>query len=103
MRGLAVMRQTGCKIVFDATHSVQQPRGQGATSGGEREMVPVLARSAVAAGDDGVFIETHPNTEIALSDGPNMLPLCHMRELLLTLKEIDEVVHKSPFLESKLS
>jgi 2-dehydro-3-deoxyphosphooctonate aldolase (KDO 8-P synthase) len=102
MRGLAIMRQTGCKVVFDATHSVQQPGGLGATSGGQREMVPVLARAAVAAGIDGLFIETHPNPEIALSDGPNMLPLKHMRELLETLLELDHVVHRRPFIESKL-
>ncbi|EGS7960920.1 3-deoxy-8-phosphooctulonate synthase [Vibrio cholerae] len=102
MRGLAVMRQTGCKVVFDATHSVQQPGGLGATSGGQREMVPVLARAAVAAGIDGLFIETHPNPSVALSDGPNMLPLHHMRELLETLVEIDTIVHRNVFLESKL-
>ncbi|MZI95952.1 3-deoxy-8-phosphooctulonate synthase [Vibrio sp. CAIM 722] len=103
MRGLSVMRQTGCKVVFDATHSVQQPGGLGATSGGQREMVPVLARSAVAAGVDGLFMETHPNPEVALSDGPNMLPLAVMKEMLETLVELDQVVHKRPFLESKLS
>lgn len=103
MRGLSVMRQTGCKVVFDATHSVQQPGGLGATSGGQREMVPVLARAAVAAGIDGLFMETHPNPEVALSDGPNMLPLSVMKEMLETLIELDQVVHKRPFLESKLS
>ncbi|HDM8234833.1 TPA: 3-deoxy-8-phosphooctulonate synthase [Vibrio campbellii] len=102
MRGLSVMRQTGCKVVFDATHSVQQPGGQGATSGGQREMVPVLARAAVAAGIDGLFMETHPNPSVALSDGPNMLPLKHMKELLETLLEIDQVVNKRAFIESKL-
>ncbi|MCG9700567.1 3-deoxy-8-phosphooctulonate synthase [Vibrio natriegens] len=102
MRGLSVMRQTGCKVVFDATHSVQQPGGQGATSGGQREMVPVLARAAVAAGIDGLFIETHPDPTVALSDGPNMLPLKHMKELLETLLEIDQLVHKRPFIEAKL-
>ncbi|HHX8657207.1 TPA: 3-deoxy-8-phosphooctulonate synthase [Vibrio diabolicus] len=102
MRGLSVMRQTGCKVVFDATHSVQQPGGQGATSGGQREMVPVLARAAVAAGIDGLFMETHPNPLVALSDGPNMLPLKHMKELLQTLLEIDQVVNKRAFIESKL-
>ncbi|CAH7082556.1 2-dehydro-3-deoxyphosphooctonate aldolase [Vibrio chagasii] len=102
MRGLSVMRQTGCKVVFDATHSVQQPGGQGATSGGQREMVPVLARAAVAAGVDGVFMETHPDPTVALSDGPNMLPLKYMKELLETLLEIDRVVNKRPFIESKL-
>jgi 2-dehydro-3-deoxyphosphooctonate aldolase (KDO 8-P synthase) len=102
MRGLAVMRQTGCKIVFDATHSVQQPGGLGATSGGQREMVPVLARAAVASGIDGLFIETHPNPEVALSDGPNMLPLEHMREMMETLLELDAVTHKRPYLEDRL-
>lgn len=102
MRGLSVMRQTGCKVVFDATHSVQQPGGQGATSGGQREMVPVLARAAVAAGIDGLFMETHPDPTVALSDGPNMLPLKHMREMLETLLEIDQVVNKRSFIESKL-
>lgn len=103
MRGLSVMRQTGCKVVFDATHSVQQPGGLGATSGGQREMVPVLARAAVAVGIDGLFMETHPNPEVALSDGPNMLPLSVMKEMLETLVELDQVVHKRPYLESKLS
>jgi len=102
MRGLAVMRQTGCKVIFDATHSVQQPGGQGATSGGQREMVPVLARAAVATGIDGLFMETHPNPAKALSDGPNMLPLSLMKEMLETLLEIDHAVHQRPFLESKL-
>ncbi|MCP3921788.1 MAG: 3-deoxy-8-phosphooctulonate synthase [Desulfobacterales bacterium] len=102
MRGLSVMRQTGCKVVFDATHSVQQPGGNGATSGGQSEMVPVLARAAVAVGIDGLFMETHPNPAVALSDGPNMLPLHHMRELLETLLEIDEVVNRRPLIESKL-
>lgn len=103
MRGLSVMRQTGCKVVFDATHSVQQPGGLGATSGGQREMVPVLARSAVAAGVDGLFMETHPTPNEALSDGPNMLPLEVMQEMLETLLELDQIVHKRPFLETKLS
>ena len=102
MRGLPVMRSTGCKVVFDATHSVQQPGGQGATSGGQREMVPVLARAAVAVGIDGLFTETHPDPSVALSDGPNMIPLEHMHEMLETLLEIDAVTHKRPFLESKL-
>ncbi|TRX57197.1 3-deoxy-8-phosphooctulonate synthase [Thalassomonas sp. M1454] len=101
MRGLSVMKKTGCKIIFDATHSVQQPGGKGASSGGEREMVPVLARAAVAAGVDGVFMETHLNPEKALSDGPNMVPLKHMQELLETLILIDDVVNKKPFIESK--
>lgn len=102
MRGLATMRQTGCKVVFDATHSVQQPGGQGTTSGGQREMVPVVARAAAAAGIDGVFAETHPDPDNALSDGPNMMPLKHMREFMETLLEIDSVVKKRPYLESKL-
>jgi len=102
MRGLPVMRNTGCKVVFDATHSVQQPGGQGTTSGGQREMVPVLARAAVAVGIDGLFTETHPDPSVALSDGPNMIPLEHMYEMLETLLEIDAVTHKRPFLESKL-
>ncbi|NAX48085.1 3-deoxy-8-phosphooctulonate synthase [Photobacterium halotolerans] len=103
MRGLTIMRQTGCKIVFDATHSVQQPGGNGTTSGGQREMVPVLARAAVAAGIDGLFMETHPNPEVALSDGPNMIPLHHMEELLETLLELNEVVKRRPYLESQLA
>lgn len=102
MRGLSVMRKLGCKVVFDATHSVQQPGGQGATSGGQREMVPVLARAAVAAGIDGLFMETHPDPAQALSDGPNMIPLHHMREMLETLLELDSVVQKYGFLEDKL-
>jgi 2-dehydro-3-deoxyphosphooctonate aldolase (KDO 8-P synthase) len=102
MRGLSIMGQMGCKVVFDATHSVQQPGGQGATSGGQREMVPVLARAAVAAGIDGLFMETHPNPEIALSDGPNMLPLHHMHEMIETLLEIDQIVHRRPLIETKL-
>jgi 2-dehydro-3-deoxyphosphooctonate aldolase (KDO 8-P synthase) len=102
MRGLSVMRDTGCKVVFDATHSVQQPGGLGATSGGQREMVPVLARAAVAAGIDGLFIETHPNPDLALSDGPNMMPLHHMEEMLETLLEIDAVVNNRPLIETKL-
>ena len=89
MRGLAIMRGTGCPVVFDATHSVQQPGGQGDRSGGQREFVPVLARAAVAVGIAGVCAETHPNPECALSDGPNAWPLALMRELLETLKEID--------------
>lgn len=102
MRGLPVMRSTGCKVVFDATHSVQQPGGNGATSGGQREMVPVLARAAVAVGVDGVFMETHPDPSTALSDGPNMIPLHHMCEMIETLLELDAIVHKRTFLENKL-
>src|SRR4051794_6747769 len=89
MRSLAIMRDTGCPVVFDATHSVQLPGGQGTSSGGQREFVPVLARAAVASGVAGVFMETHPKPEIALSDGPNAWPLHHMRALLETLLEID--------------
>ncbi len=102
MRGLAIMRGTGCPVVFDATHSVQQPGGQGTTSGGQREFVPVLARAAVAAGVAGVFAETHPNPDVALSDGPNAWPLGMMKELLETLKEIDALVKQHGFIEHKL-
>jgi len=96
MRSLAVMRQTGCPVVFDATHSVQLPGGQGASSGGQREFVPVLARAAVAVGVSGVFMETHPDPEKALSDGPNAWPLGQMEQLLITLKELDEVSKRFP-------
>lgn len=92
MRSLAIMRETNCPVVFDATHSVQLPGGQGATSGGQREFVPVLARAAVAVGIAGLFMETHPNPEKALSDGPNNWPLAKMKELLMQLKQIDSVV-----------
>lgn len=92
MRSLAVMRETGCPVVFDATHSVQMPGGRGASSGGEREFVPVLARAAVAAGVSGIFMETHPDPEQALSDGPNAWPLGDMAALLETLQAIDTVV-----------
>jgi 2-dehydro-3-deoxyphosphooctonate aldolase (KDO 8-P synthase) len=102
MRALAVMRETGCPVVFDATHSVQLPGGQGTSSGGQREFVPVLARAAVAAGVAGVFMETHPNPEKALSDGPNAWPLQHMRTLLETLKELDSAVKRRGFVEAKL-
>ena len=102
MRGLAIMRETGCPVVFDATHSVQQPGGQGATSGGQREFVPVLARAAVAAGVAGVFMETHPNPAEALSDGPNAWPLPRMKELLQVLKDIDTTVKRQPFAEDAL-
>jgi 2-dehydro-3-deoxyphosphooctonate aldolase (KDO 8-P synthase) len=102
MRALAIMRATGCPIVFDATHSVQLPGGQGATSGGQREFVPVLARAAVAAGVAGVFMETHPNPTQALSDGPNAWPLGRMRELLATLRELDATVKRSGFAEASL-
>jgi 2-dehydro-3-deoxyphosphooctonate aldolase (KDO 8-P synthase) len=92
MRSLAIMRETGCPVVFDATHSVQLPGGQGATSGGQREFVPILARAAVAVGVAGLFMETHPNPDKALSDGPNNWPLSKMKELLIQLKQIDEAV-----------
>lgn len=101
MRGLASMRQTGCPVVFDATHSVQQPGGQGTTSGGQREMVPVLARAAIAAGISGVFMETHPDPENALSDGPNMWPISRLKPLLETMKELDEVVKRHGFIEDQ--
>ncbi len=102
MRGLAVMRGTGCPVVFDATHSVQLPGGKGAASGGQREFVPVLARAATAAGVAGLFMETHPNPSEALSDGPNAWPLDMMRELLETLKEIDSCVKQRGFQEAEL-
>ncbi len=101
MRSLAIMRDTGCPVVFDATHSVQLPGGQGGTSGGQREFVPVLARAAVAAGVSGVFMETHPNPEKALSDGPNAVRLADMAGLLETLKILDETVKSQPFLEQE--
>ena len=100
MRSLAVMRATGCPVVFDATHSVQLPGGQGTASGGQREFVPVLARAAVAAGIAGVFMETHPNPAQALSDGPNAWPLQRIESLLTTLCELDRVVKSKPFEES---
>ncbi len=99
MRGLASMRKTGCPVVFDATHSVQQPGGQGTTSGGQREMVPVLARAAIAAGISGIFIETHPDPQNALSDGPNMWPIDNLKPLLTTLKLLDDLVKKEGFIE----
>lgn len=102
MRGLPIMRRTGCKVVFDATHSVQQPGGQGATSGGQREFVPVLARAAIAVGVDGLFMETHPDPSRALSDGPNMLPLSVMEEMLTVLCELDQVTRAHRFLEDTL-
>ena len=101
MRGLAIMRQTGCPVVFDATHSVQMPGGLGASSGGQREMVPVLARAAMAAGVAGLFMETHPDPEKAHSDGPNSWPLDRMAELLEQLKALDEVAKSRPYLEDE--
>ncbi len=102
MRSLAIMRETGCPVVFDATHSVQLPGGQGTSSGGQREFVPVLARAAVAVGVSGLFMETHPNPSAAMSDGPNAVPLDQMRALLSTLIEIDRVVKKQGFLEASM-
>ncbi len=102
MRSLAVMRETGCPVVFDATHSVQLPGGQGHSSGGQREFVPVLARAAVAAGVAGVFMETHPNPDQAKSDGPNAWPLDLMADLLETLMELDQLVKRRGFPEQRL-
>ncbi|HAC33071.1 MAG TPA: 3-deoxy-8-phosphooctulonate synthase [Gammaproteobacteria bacterium] len=102
MRGLAIMRDTGCPVVFDATHAVQLPGGQGDRSGGERQHVPVLARAAVAAGVSGLFMETHPDPANALSDGPNAWPLDRMEELLETLLELDRVVKSRPLAEKLL-
>ena len=103
MRGLSSMRSTNCPIVFDATHSVQQPGGQGKSSGGQREMVPVLARAAVAVGVSGVFMETHPNPATAMSDGQNSMPMNLMFTLLETLKEIDSVTKKNNLLEDSIN
>jgi 2-dehydro-3-deoxyphosphooctonate aldolase (KDO 8-P synthase) len=102
MRSLAIMRETNCPVVFDATHSVQLPGGQGTKSGGQREFVPVLARAAIATGVAGVFMETHPNPEKAMSDGPNAWPLPMMKSLLETLKAIDDLVKKGEFAEMTL-
>jgi 2-dehydro-3-deoxyphosphooctonate aldolase (KDO 8-P synthase) len=102
MRGLAIMRETNCPVVFDATHSVQQPGGQGDKSGGQREHVPVLARAAVASGIAGLFMETHPDPAKALSDGPNAWPLGKMKDLLAVLVELDKVVKKAGFIEQTL-
>jgi len=102
MRGLATMRETGCPVVYDATHSVQQPGGQGNCSGGERQHIPVLARAAMAAGISGIFMETHPEPDKALSDGPNSWPTDRMRELLEMLLKIDQAVKAQPFLEEAL-
>lgn len=101
MRSLAIMRETACPVVFDATHSVQLPGGQGTSSGGQREFVPVLARAAVAVGVAGVFMETHPDPEKALSDGPNAWPLGRMKALLTTLRDIDALVKEQGFLETE--
>ena len=102
MRSLAIMRETGCPVVFDATHSVQLPGGQGTKSGGQREFVPVLARAAVATGVAGLFMETHPDPDKALSDGPNTWPLGRMQELLETLKELDTAIKRRGFAEMSL-
>ena len=102
MRSLAIMRETGCPVVFDATHSVQLPGGQGSASGGERQFIPVLARAAVASGIAGLFMETHPNPDKALSDGPNAWPLGLMQGLLETLVEIDRAVKRNGFAEQKM-
>ena len=102
MRGLAIMRETNCPVVFDATHSVQQPGGQGDKSGGQREYVPVLARAAVASGIAGIFMETHPDPSKALSDGPNAWPLHKMKDLLEVLVDLDRLVKKAGFIESTL-
>ncbi len=102
MRSLAVMRETGAPVVFDATHSVQLPGGKGTSSGGQREFVPVLARAAVGAGVSGLFMETHPDPDKALSDGPNAWPLARMEALLTTLKELDQAVKSRPYEESLL-
>lgn len=103
MRSLAVMRGTGCPVVFDATHSVQLPGGQGTASGGQREFVPVLARAAVAAGVAGLFMETHPDPAKALSDGPNAFPLGHLQKLLQTLKALDALVKQQGFIEETVN
>ena len=103
MRSLAVMRNTGCPVVFDATHSVQLPGGQGTSSGGQREFVPVLARAAVAAGVAGVFMETHPDPAKAMSDGPNAFPLGHLSEMLQTLKALDALVKQQGFIEENVN
>ena len=103
MRSLAIMRETGAPVVFDATHSVQLPGGQGTSSGGQREMVPVLARAAVAVGVAGLFMETHPNPAVALSDGPNAVPLKHMQALLETLLALDAVTKHNGYLENQFN
>lgn len=102
MRGLSVMKETGCKVIFDATHSVQQPGGKGNSSGGQRDMVPVLARAAVGVGIDGLFVETHPSPEKALSDGPNMMPLSLMKRFMEHLIALDSVVKSTPLIEMEL-
>jgi 2-dehydro-3-deoxyphosphooctonate aldolase (KDO 8-P synthase) len=103
MRSLAIMRETGCPVVFDATHSVQLPGGQGTSSGGQREFVPVLARAAMAVGVAGIFMETHPNPAQALSDGPNAVPLQYMKQLLTVLKQLDQCTKAGGFLEDQIN
>jgi len=103
MRSLAIMRESNCPVVFDATHSVQLPGGQGTSSGGQREHIPVLSRAAVAAGIAGLFMETHPNPAQAMSDGPNAVPLGRMKELLTTLVDLDRIVKKAGFLETSFT
>jgi len=103
MRSLAIMRETGAPVVFDATHSVQLPGGQGTSSGGQREFVPVLSRAAVAVGVAGLFMETHPDPSKALSDGPNAVPLKRMKDLLATLVELDRITKRNGFLENNFS
>ncbi|MNT27571.1 2-dehydro-3-deoxyphosphooctonate aldolase [compost metagenome] len=103
MRSLAIMRETAAPVVFDATHSVQLPGGQGTSSGGQREFVPVLSRAAVATGVAGLFMETHPDPSKAMSDGPNAVPLSRMKELLSVLKDLDALVKRSGFLEDNFS
>ncbi len=103
MRSLAIMRDTGAPVVFDVTHSVQLPGGQGTSSGGQREFVPVLARAGVAVGVAGLFMETHPDPAVAMSDGPNAVPLKHMKALLETLVELDRITKKNGFLESSFN
>ncbi len=103
MRSLAIMRNTNCPVIFDATHSVQLPGGLGNASGGQREFVPVLARAAVGVGISGIFMETHPNPKVAMSDGPNAVPLVMMEDLIGQLQEIDKTVKKMNFLEEKIN
>jgi 2-dehydro-3-deoxyphosphooctonate aldolase (KDO 8-P synthase) len=104
MRSLAIMRNTKAPVVFDATHSVQLPGGQGSSSGGQREFVPVLARAAIAVGISGLFMETHPDPAKAMSDGPNAVPLNHLKELLVSLQSLDQVVKQSkPYLENQFA
>ncbi|MCW8856032.1 MAG: 3-deoxy-8-phosphooctulonate synthase [Kangiella sp.] len=102
MRSLSIMRETGCPIVYDATHSAQLPGGQGSTSGGLRDVIPVLARAAIAAGVSGVFMESHPNPEVAKCDGPNSFPMYRIEEMLRVMKELDDVVKKAGYIEDSI-